>query len=170
MHMFCSAQQPLGWHRMAVFIPCLVITVVSSWALSNRICLHMISSHMMTQHTFGSCQQHCPCCTERTVCYLLSTIPYFFFFFFFFSFGKTTKINVNAVIFFIFEDGHPKETQKRQCKVTEAVIQAPNRWILPIILFSFSAGPRSVHFRLSLKQEKGDIAKVLGVATVNWII
>lgn len=72
---------------------CLVIIAFSYWALSNRICLHMISSHMMTWDTFGSCQWYCPCCLEKNYV-LLAAIPTVVFFW---NYGKTTKINVNAV-------------------------------------------------------------------------
>lgn len=91
--MSVHAQQPLDWHRTAVFVTCLVITAFSCWALSNGICLHMISSHMMTWDTFGSCLQYCPCCPEKNYV-LLAAMPTVVFCC---SYGKTTKINVNAL-------------------------------------------------------------------------
>lgn len=115
--MSVRAQQPLDWHRTAVFVTCLVITAFICWALSNRICLHMISSHMMTWDTFGSCQQYCPCCPEKNYV-LLAAMPTVVFCC---SYGKTTKINVNAAGL------HPRRSSsnRNNVKLAQVVIQAP---------------------------------------------
>lgn len=78
-----------------IFVTWLVIMVFTSWALSNKICLHMISTHMMTWGTFGSWQQYCPCCPEKNYVLFASTPRSCFVFFQ--SYGKTTKINITAV-------------------------------------------------------------------------
>lgn len=128
---------------MAVFVTCLVITVVSCWALSNRICLHMISSHTMTWDTFGSCQQYCPCCPEKNYVQL-AAVPAVVFCW---SYGKTTEINVNAVGLHL----RRSSSKRNNVKLAQVIIQAQNHWILSIILFSFVQEPESVQCRLFIK-------------------
>lgn len=146
---------------MAAFVTCLVITVFMRWALSNRICLHMMSSHMMTWDTFGFCQQYCPCCPEKNYVFL-AAIPTVVFCW---SYGKTTKINVNAVGLHL-----RRGTSKRNnVKLEQVIIQAQNHWLLSIILFSFLQEPESVHSRLFIKQ-KSRYRKSAGCSYCNWII
>lgn len=131
--------------EMAAFVTCCVITVFSCWALSNRICLHMISSHTMTWDTSGSCQQYCPCCPKKNYV-LLAAIPTVVFCW---SYGKTTKINVNAVGLHL----RRSSSKRNNVKLAQVIIQAQNHWIRSIILFCFLQGPEYVQRKLFIKQK-----------------
>ena len=159
----CSARQPLDWHRLDVFVSCLVITAFSCRAPSNRICLHMISSHMMTWDMFGPCRQHCPCCPEKN-CVLVAAFPTFVFRC---SYGKTTKINVDALGLHFSK----KLVQQKQCKVSTGHNLGPKlQDSFPASCSAVCRGAESAQrwlFDYSANK-KVAIGKVLGVATVSW--
>lgn len=137
---------------LSVFVTCLVIIVVSSWALSNRICFHMISSHMMTWDTFGSCQQYCSCCPEKN-CVFFFAIPTVVFCR---GYGKTTMININAVGLHL----RRSSSNRNNVKLVQVVIQAQNHWILSYHLVQLSAGRSlSVQCKLFIKLEKKEEKK-----------
>lgn len=125
-----------------LFVTAVVITVLSRWARSNRICLHMISTHTLTWNTFGSCQQYCPGCPEKNYV-LLAAIPTVAFCW---SYGKTTKIHVNAVGLHL----RSSSSKRNNVKLAQVIIQALNHRILSIILFSFLQEPESVRYGVDL--------------------
>lgn len=151
-----SAQQHLHWHRTTVFVTCLVITALSCWALSKQdLFAHDVLPHHLRYVWLQSAvlsmlswKELCvTCCLPRS-CFLLQLWE---------NHWDQRWLRSSK-----------KLVQQQQCKVSagrnSSSIPPTSRYHLVKVL----ARSQRLSAADYSSAEQVDIAKVLGVATVNW--